>query len=667
MKYKIVQSLLVVLAGSLAPLAESKSLVDYFLPMEPQGPLVSEGIWGETNALPRDIHNGLEDPDLSDWCYWDGKIVKDDAGKYHMYASRWNQTNAHSKGWNTASKGTHAVSDHLLGPYEDLGEIWSDWKDGAGHNVIGLRLPDGRYAAVASEGTPGDVFVSDSPDGPFEHLGEFKIDPNGYYAGLGRYDELDSGAVKAGVVGNLSNAMLIVRPDGRYMIVARHCAPMISDDGILGPYKIMADKAWRGIEGLPQIKMEDPTVWYSDGLYHIVVNYHGNGNVSYHLTSEDGIHNWKNRGIAFDGERKDFFRYTDGTSNWWYIVQRPTVYTEDGLVKAFNFSVIDVHKGRDRGNDNHGSKIVVVPFDGEAFSKQMKKTVRKELAKADRTRPPAPWKSVNTGAGSRRGNTGYETEFNTMRVKAPGRKDACRFVYQKMTGDISATVQVLSQDISDDPVKAGLMFRKSLEMDTPSVFASISRPGGFIFEGQDTVIASRALKAPYWLRMEKRGGRITAYISSSNRMNWKKAGETEVELGDEFYVGMAVASQDTDRESLARFKDPELHNWGQPLTDGIVNHTFPDLVPADGKITFEVEVESNVSAELYVELEHVHTHEKFVALRHRLKKKTGTVELTYDVGELQSGEPYWFVIKMIPLHGHESEALQSMFKKVWVK
>lgn len=34
------------------PARERKSLVDYFLPMEPRGPLVSEGIWGHPNVLP---------------------------------------------------------------------------------------------------------------------------------------------------------------------------------------------------------------------------------------------------------------------------------------------------------------------------------------------------------------------------------------------------------------------------------------------------------------------------------------------------------------------------------------------------------------------------------------------------------------------------------------
>lgn len=31
------------------------------------------------------------------------------------------------------------------------------------------------------------------------------------------------------------------------------------------------------------------------------------------------------------------------------------------------FAVIDVEKGQDKGNDNHNSKIIVVPFDGAVF------------------------------------------------------------------------------------------------------------------------------------------------------------------------------------------------------------------------------------------------------------------------------------------------------------
>ena len=102
--------------------SQEKSLVDFFLPMEPQSELVYEGIWGEENVLPRDTANGLEDATLKNWCYWDGRIVKDDEGKFHLYASRWHHSFPHSRGWKEDSKGVHAVADNIMGPYRDLGK-----------------------------------------------------------------------------------------------------------------------------------------------------------------------------------------------------------------------------------------------------------------------------------------------------------------------------------------------------------------------------------------------------------------------------------------------------------------------------------------------------------------------------------------------------------------
>ncbi|MDO7173149.1 glycoside hydrolase family protein [Mariniflexile sp. AS56] len=344
---------------------ERKSLVDYFLPMEPQQPLVSEGIWGDAVAVPRDTSNGLEDSKLKNWCYWDGKIVKDDDGKYHMYASRWTQEMSHSDGWHLGSKGMHAVSDNIMGLYVDKGLLWPDWKDGIGHNVIGLRMHDGRYAAVTSELTDGEIFVSDSPNGPFKLLGKIQVDPNGFDIGLARYQNKTKPNY-----GHMSNVKILLRPDGRYMLVGRSTAVMISDNGILGPYKIISDRVYKNYPELPQTKNEDPTIWYSGGLYHMVYN-HWPTKTSHHFTSEDEIADWIYRGIAFKKDEFKIFKYTDGTINDWQFVERPTAYVENGHVTHFIFSVIDVGKGQDKANDNHGSKIVVVSFAGVVFDKDL--------------------------------------------------------------------------------------------------------------------------------------------------------------------------------------------------------------------------------------------------------------------------------------------------------
>lgn len=347
---------------------ERKQLIDYFLPMEPQGPLVSEGIFGVPAVFPRDPKNGLEDSTVENWVYWDGRIVKDDAGKYHLYASRWDQKYSHSKGWHDGSKAVHSVSDDVMGPYKDTGLAWPHWKEGKGHNVIGLRMHDGRYAMVCSAITYGEVFVSDNPDGPWELLGKIQVDENGFSRSLAI---LDSGGRE-----RLSNVSMILRPDGRYMIVPRSTCTMISDNGILGPYKIMHDRVYRNYPELPQSKNEDPTVWYSGGRYHIVYN-HWPSKTAYHFTSEDGINDWTYRGIAFKKDAMPF-RYTDGTVNDWAFIERPMAFVEDGHVTHFTFSVLDVKKGKDKGNDKHGSKILVVPFDGAAFDRDLQKQIDAE-------------------------------------------------------------------------------------------------------------------------------------------------------------------------------------------------------------------------------------------------------------------------------------------------
>ena len=164
---------------------------------------------------------------------------------------------------------------------------------------------------------------------------------------------------------------MIVRPDGNYMIVARPGAILISTNGIMGPYKVQGPSVYPLVAGLPLRNLEDPVVWYSGGLYHIVVN-GWSDRKAYHITSPDGIKNWTFRGLAYD-PTKDFLRYTDGTVNHWNNIERPGVLLENGHVTHFTFAVLDVPKVDERGNDIHGSKVIVVPFDGAALDADLQK------------------------------------------------------------------------------------------------------------------------------------------------------------------------------------------------------------------------------------------------------------------------------------------------------
>ena len=344
--------LLALLTGRAVPAAD-KTLIDYFRPMPLHGPLTTNA-WGAANVQPRDPQNGLEDPTMKQWCYWDGQIIKGPEGKFHLFASRWDQARGHN-GW-FGSAAVHAISDQAVGPYTDTGLCWPDDQKGKGHNVTALVLPDGRYAVVVSETRPGEVFVSPSLNGPWEHLGKIQVNTNAFQPRVARP----------------SNFSVLLRPDGAFEIVPRSGVILISTNGILGPYEPQGRSVYPGVTGLPQRNLEDPVVWHSGGRYHIVVN-SWSARKAFHLTSPDGIHNWTFRGLAYD-PTTDFLRHTDGTVNHWNKIERPGVYLENGHVAYFTFAVLDVPKEEEKPNDNHGSKVIVVPFDGVAFDRDMEKT-----------------------------------------------------------------------------------------------------------------------------------------------------------------------------------------------------------------------------------------------------------------------------------------------------
>ena len=177
--------------GASSPAAD-KTLIDYFLPTPIRGQLTTD-VWGAPNVLPRDPKNGLEDSTMKQWCYWDGQIIKGPDGKYHMFASRWDQGWGHN-GW-FGSAAVQSVSDSPIGPYIDMGLAWPDNQGGKGHNVTALVLPDKSYAVVVSETRPGDVFVSKSLDGPWKQLGSIQVDANGFEAREGRMSNVDRKSV----------------------------------------------------------------------------------------------------------------------------------------------------------------------------------------------------------------------------------------------------------------------------------------------------------------------------------------------------------------------------------------------------------------------------------------------------------------------------------------
>jgi hypothetical protein len=315
--------------------------------------------------------------------YWDGKVIRAADGTWHLFADRWAGTSGF-QAW-TSSDPIHAVGDGgPLGPFTDNGFAYSDPAFGAdshhGHNSSVVALADGTFALVVSEVVPFTIFTSSSLDGPWTPCA------NSPGAGL---------SVPAGFGGNTnyaSNVSLAAGPNDAFEIVQRHGLIATSTTGVCGPYKAQQPtNTYPPSEAVPAanaasiypnrqkhldpqgpstvestyVLAEDPVIWFSGGQYHVLYDY-PDDRVGYLLTSNDGIHDWTDRGLAYDPrDAQQIFRYSDGTVDHWFKMERPGVVLENGHVTYVTFAVSDVDKNNQIGaGSDHGSKVIVVPFDG---------------------------------------------------------------------------------------------------------------------------------------------------------------------------------------------------------------------------------------------------------------------------------------------------------------
>src|SRR5680860_554765 len=145
-------------------LVEGGSFMDLFQPIPVQGSLTRD-TWGTDNVIPRDVDNGIEDPE---WSYWGGDIEISNDREYHLFVARWpeNSSKGHAQ-WPNSTV-VHAVSNNSIGPYKVKNTV------GPGHNPEVFQLNDGRYVIYVIDG----YYISKDINGPWEEH-SFDFDPRG--------------------------------------------------------------------------------------------------------------------------------------------------------------------------------------------------------------------------------------------------------------------------------------------------------------------------------------------------------------------------------------------------------------------------------------------------------------------------------------------------------
>ena len=210
------------------------------------------------------------------------------------------------------------------------------------------------------------------------------------------------------------------------------------------------------------------------------------------------------------------------------------------------------------------------------------------------------WQAADIGIPAIKGNTSINEQTGVLTVKGAGKlegkKDACQYVYQQLTGDGTLVTKINSVTSVDNHAFAGIMFRESLEADAPTVALGLSQVKSTSYKQKDETtgknityyrnpwaiyLAGRANKGEnfdkigetldsadnakkanidlqtdihfkeqenylgYYLKLVRKGDTFTAFSSPDGR-EWTQVGQRDVKMASTIYVGLAVEANQVD-------------------------------------------------------------------------------------------------------------------------
>lgn len=179
--------------------------------------------------------------------------------------------------------------------------------------------------------------------------------------------------------------------------------------------------------------------------------------------------------------------------------------------------------------------------------------------------------STDVGNVSPAGTAVYDPGARTYTLTAAGANlweniDAFRFVWKKVSGDVSLTADIDFPDKSGNPSphrKALLMFRQSLDAD--AIYADAAQHGSGLTalqyrraKGATTQDIELNIASPKRLRLEKRGDTITMFVSMNGEPLHQVGASIKLDLDGPFYVGLGLCSHDVKVVEKAVFSNIEL-------------------------------------------------------------------------------------------------------------
>mgnify|MGYP006195936911 FL=1 len=189
---------------------------------------------------------------------------------------------------------------------------------------------------------------------------------------------------------------------------------------------------------------------------------------------------------------------------------------------------------------------------------------------------PSGWQTRDIGAVGQPGSA--SASGTTLTVSGAGADvwggaDAFHYTYTTLSGDGTITAQVSSITGAEAWTKVGVMIRGSTSAGAAHAFMLVSTGKGLAFQrrdrdgGSSVHTSGGSGTAPRWVRLSRKGGVVTASVSSSGA-SWTTVGSDTIDLPSTALVGLGVSSHDTGRLATGVFDNVRVESSAPEPEDG---------------------------------------------------------------------------------------------------
>lgn len=170
------------------------------------------------------------------------------------------------------------------------------------------------------------------------------------------------------------------------------------------------------------------------------------------------------------------------------------------------------------------------------------------------------------------GSFSFDEKIDTYTMTARGagiggRFDQFHYAYKRLSGTGAIVAKVISVSNTGDWAKAGVMIRDTLEPDSAFSSVYITPDNGCRFQarfvkgadsGVDNVTdEQKAIKVPYWVKLERRtGNSFMAYYSRNPATEpWHQivSNPQIIAMSSDVYIGLVLTSHNTNEACVAEF------------------------------------------------------------------------------------------------------------------